>query len=252
MAVVDSIRDRMEPGFRRPSSRAGHDRRLPSLRHEHLGAATSRPARSRSSGFEVPSPSLTSRSALSTPCRARTCRPTSTACPAGRRPGSAGRACRSRPSTGRTSSRPSRRTSSSPTWCSVATTASGPCSRSRTRWPTTCSSRTTSTASRSGETTVRWRGSGFGPRQYGYVSTKHLCRIDVHTSEPTHVQRSWALRVLAPHPRARVAEEERHRYVPAGAPACLPFPDASAAASEPGGLVASGCEARNRRRHSQR
>jgi len=55
------------------------------------------------------------------------------------------------------------------------------------------------------------------PRQYGYVSTKHLCRIDVHTSEPTHVQRSWALRVLAPHPRARVAEEERHRYVPAWA-----------------------------------
>ena len=53
------------------------------------------------------------------------------------------------------------------------------------------------------------------PRQYGYLSTKHLCRIYVHTSEPTHVQRSLALRLLAPHPRARVSEEERHRYLPA-------------------------------------
>jgi DMSO/TMAO reductase YedYZ molybdopterin-dependent catalytic subunit len=52
------------------------------------------------------------------------------------------------------------------------------------------------------------------PRQYGYLSTKHLCRVDVHTSEPTHVQRSLVLRLLAPHPRARVAEEERHRYLP--------------------------------------
>jgi DMSO/TMAO reductase YedYZ molybdopterin-dependent catalytic subunit len=53
------------------------------------------------------------------------------------------------------------------------------------------------------------------PRQYGYLNTKHLCRIEVHTSEPTHVQRSLALRLLAPHPRARVAEEERHRFLPA-------------------------------------
>jgi DMSO/TMAO reductase YedYZ molybdopterin-dependent catalytic subunit len=55
------------------------------------------------------------------------------------------------------------------------------------------------------------------PRQYGYLNTKHVCRIDVHTSEPTHVQRSLALRLLAPHPRARVLEEERHRYLPAWA-----------------------------------
>ena len=55
------------------------------------------------------------------------------------------------------------------------------------------------------------------PRQYGYLNTKHVCRIDVHSSEPTHVQRSMTLRLLAPHPRARVLEEERHRYVPAWA-----------------------------------
>jgi len=53
------------------------------------------------------------------------------------------------------------------------------------------------------------------PRQYGYLNTKHVCGIDVHTSEPRHVQRSLTLRLLAPHPRARVAEEERHRYLPA-------------------------------------
>ena len=55
------------------------------------------------------------------------------------------------------------------------------------------------------------------PLQYGYLNTKHVCRIDVHNSEPTHVQRSLALRLLAPHPRARVFEEERHRHVPAWA-----------------------------------
>ncbi|MEJ7704294.1 MAG: VOC family protein [Geodermatophilaceae bacterium] len=52
------------------------------------------------------------------------------------------------------------------------------------------------------------------PRQYGYVSTKHLCRIEVHTAEPKRVHKS-VLRLLGPHPRARVWEEERHRYLPA-------------------------------------
>jgi DMSO/TMAO reductase YedYZ molybdopterin-dependent catalytic subunit len=51
--------------------------------------------------------------------------------------------------------------------------------------------------------------------QYGYMSTKHLCRIEVHVGEPKR-QRwtlvgSWLLRS---HPRARVAEEERHGLVP--------------------------------------
>ncbi len=52
------------------------------------------------------------------------------------------------------------------------------------------------------------------PQQYGYVNTKHLCRIDVHTAEPKGVHRSPTLRMLGQHPRARVWKEERHRYLP--------------------------------------
>ena len=51
------------------------------------------------------------------------------------------------------------------------------------------------------------------PAQYGYVSTKHLCRIEVHTGEPR--RRSLvATRLLEPHPRARVRQEERHGTLP--------------------------------------
>ena len=57
------------------------------------------------------------------------------------------------------------------------------------------------------------------PAQYGFVSTKHLCRIELYESEPVGfyhptkgVQR--ALRTVRPHRRARVAYEERHRYLP--------------------------------------
>ena len=57
------------------------------------------------------------------------------------------------------------------------------------------------------------------PDQYGFVSTKHLCRIELHASEPVnlyHSRRSIqrALRTVRPHRRARVWREERHRYVP--------------------------------------
>ena len=53
------------------------------------------------------------------------------------------------------------------------------------------------------------------PAQYGYISTKHLCRIDVHTATPTGGARSFVLDVLLhSHPRARVWEEERHGTVP--------------------------------------
>lgn len=58
------------------------------------------------------------------------------------------------------------------------------------------------------------------PQQYGFISTKHLCRIEAHTSEP-HVRyhRSLAtdlgLRLVWPHRRARVWQEERHRFLPA-------------------------------------
>jgi DMSO/TMAO reductase YedYZ molybdopterin-dependent catalytic subunit len=53
------------------------------------------------------------------------------------------------------------------------------------------------------------------PAQYGYVSTKHLGRIDVHTAAPTSGHRSFVLDVLLhSHPRARVWEEERHGTLP--------------------------------------
>ena len=53
------------------------------------------------------------------------------------------------------------------------------------------------------------------PGQYGFVSTKHLCRIELHASEPTDLYASPVDRMLAAHPRARVWQEERHRHLPA-------------------------------------
>jgi DMSO/TMAO reductase YedYZ molybdopterin-dependent catalytic subunit len=59
------------------------------------------------------------------------------------------------------------------------------------------------------------------PRQYGYKSTKHLCCIELHTREPADGHESaipdFLLKLVKAHPRARVAEEERHRYLPAWA-----------------------------------
>lgn len=57
------------------------------------------------------------------------------------------------------------------------------------------------------------------PAQYGFVSTKHLCRIELYGAEPVgyyHPNRraQLALRVVRPHRRARVAYEERHRHLP--------------------------------------
>ncbi|MGW0247284.1 molybdopterin-dependent oxidoreductase [Nocardia goodfellowii] len=49
------------------------------------------------------------------------------------------------------------------------------------------------------------------PRQYGFINTKHLCRIEFHATEPPITDR-WS--PLASHPRARVWEEERHRHLP--------------------------------------
>jgi DMSO/TMAO reductase YedYZ molybdopterin-dependent catalytic subunit len=53
------------------------------------------------------------------------------------------------------------------------------------------------------------------PAQYGYMSTKHLHRIEVRSGEPKRERwtlvESWLLRS---HPRARVAQEERHGLVP--------------------------------------
>ena len=58
------------------------------------------------------------------------------------------------------------------------------------------------------------------PAQYGYKSTKHLARIELHTSEPPEASdasrlRAFGLALVAAHPRARVEYEERHRYLPA-------------------------------------
>ena len=53
------------------------------------------------------------------------------------------------------------------------------------------------------------------PDQYGYVSTKHLCRIAVHSGEPPAPRGSLVDgRLFKSHPRARVWEEERHGSLP--------------------------------------
>jgi DMSO/TMAO reductase YedYZ molybdopterin-dependent catalytic subunit len=58
------------------------------------------------------------------------------------------------------------------------------------------------------------------PNQYGFISTKHLCHIELHTAEPSgHYHPSpiirLGLQLVKPHRRARVWQEERHRYLPA-------------------------------------
>jgi DMSO/TMAO reductase YedYZ molybdopterin-dependent catalytic subunit len=58
------------------------------------------------------------------------------------------------------------------------------------------------------------------PAQYGFISTKHLCRIEVCDTEPRvryhpSLLVHLGLQMVKPHRRARVAYEERHRYLPA-------------------------------------
>ena len=57
------------------------------------------------------------------------------------------------------------------------------------------------------------------PSQYGFMSTKHLCHIEVHTEAPPERYHpspliQFGLQVVKPHRRARVWQEERHRYLP--------------------------------------
>ena len=52
------------------------------------------------------------------------------------------------------------------------------------------------------------------PSQYGFISTKHLSRIEVRTSGFTHARRSPVDRLLEEHPRSRVWAEERHGRLP--------------------------------------
>jgi DMSO/TMAO reductase YedYZ molybdopterin-dependent catalytic subunit len=58
------------------------------------------------------------------------------------------------------------------------------------------------------------------PSQYGFVSVKHLCRIEIHASAPAESYGDLSPLVqltlrgpFKPHTRARVWEEERHRYL---------------------------------------
>ena len=50
------------------------------------------------------------------------------------------------------------------------------------------------------------------PRQYGYLSAKHLCAIELHTSAPP-IPLDFVL--FRHHPRARVWQEERNGVLPA-------------------------------------
>src|SRR3989441_6781174 len=58
------------------------------------------------------------------------------------------------------------------------------------------------------------------PSQYGFISTKHLCRIELYTAEPSERYHpnpimQLGLELVKPHRRAGVWREERHRYLPA-------------------------------------
>jgi hypothetical protein len=53
------------------------------------------------------------------------------------------------------------------------------------------------------------------PSQYGFISTKHLRAIEVHTRKPRPDHPFTVL--TRSHPRARVAKEERHPWFPAAA-----------------------------------
>ena len=60
------------------------------------------------------------------------------------------------------------------------------------------------------------------PSQYGYISTKHLCRVELHTAQPTEgyghlplINRVALRGAFKPHLRGRVWKEERNGYLPA-------------------------------------
>lgn len=57
------------------------------------------------------------------------------------------------------------------------------------------------------------------PMQYGFISTKHLSRIEFHSQVPAETYHPWpliqvGLQIVKPHRRARVWAEERHRHLP--------------------------------------
>lgn len=52
------------------------------------------------------------------------------------------------------------------------------------------------------------------PRQYGYMNTKHLSEIGLHTRKPRETGDVLTRYILPSHDRARVWEEERHPWFP--------------------------------------
>jgi DMSO/TMAO reductase YedYZ molybdopterin-dependent catalytic subunit len=59
------------------------------------------------------------------------------------------------------------------------------------------------------------------PSQYGHMSVKHLCHIELHTADPragygggTWYSKLFLSTLIKPHPRARVWREERHASLP--------------------------------------
>ncbi|MET9269813.1 molybdopterin-dependent oxidoreductase [Kribbella sp. NPDC003557] len=53
------------------------------------------------------------------------------------------------------------------------------------------------------------------PAQYGYMSIKHLCGIEVCSTLPAdRLDRGIIGRLIEAHPRARVRNEERHGHIP--------------------------------------
>lgn len=53
------------------------------------------------------------------------------------------------------------------------------------------------------------------PAQYGYMSIKHLCLVEVCSTLPAHrLDRGIIGRLIEGHPRARVWNEERHGHIP--------------------------------------
>ena len=151
-------------------------------RHALSSPARRCPRRRRSrSPARSPSRFVLPLEALAEPAAPRERTATSTASPAGRRPGCAGRASRSPRSTRELLARAP--PSPSPTSSSWAATATGRSRCSRTSSTTTSSSPTTSDG--------RPLDGGHGaplrlvsPGQYGFIDTKHLCRIELLTAEP--------------------------------------------------------------------
>ena len=144
--------------------------------------------------------------------RRRSRPPTSTAWRGGRRPACAGRGCRSRPSIAR---------SSSPPLCpGKAVTHLGFGGLDGYRSNVAIEDALADDVLIADHLEGRPLDSDHGaparlvsPSQYGFISTKHLCLVEVRSAPPSKTFGRTPL--IQAHPRARVWEEERHPYFPA-------------------------------------